>query len=192
MDFPNQKIPEITFGIFITHFFKIFMNLNSVLKTLCFFLPCYFISVASKAQIIRNQTLSSLGSSSESSKSGMVVHQSIGQLSVIGNFSDSRIKGNQGFLRGISSSLVFKEEPFLVIPFPNSFSEQITFRFVPGLSEEASFSIYDLNGKIVYHNSHKPLNNEVSLNLDFLSNAVYLVIIQSGNRALQTRIIKKT
>lgn len=171
------------------YFIKKIKQIICYISTLIFL--CFF-SIRSKAQVIRNETLSSIGTSGFILKNKILVQQSIGQLSVIGNFSDSRIKGNQGFLRGISSSLFFKEEPFLVIPFPNSFSDRIIFRFVPGLSEEASFSIYDLNGKIVYHNSHKPLNNEVSLNLDFLSNAVYLVIIHSGNRALQTRIIKKT
>lgn len=168
------------------------MKLVFIAKPTIIFIVSFYFSVAAISQVLRNETLSAMGTSTTPSKSEMVVHQSIGQSSVIGTISSDRIKGNQGFLRGISSGLFFKEEPFFVTPFPNSFSDRIIFRFVPGLSEEASFSIYDLNGKIVYHNSHKPLNNEVSLNLDFLSNAVYLVIIQSGNRALQTRIIKKT
>jgi len=152
----------------------------------------FFISSTSKAQVVRNETLSSIGTSSLSSLGGVLVQQSIGQLSVTGNFSDSKTAGNQGFLRGISRVFLPDNESFFVVPFPNSFSKQITFRFVPALSEEASFNIYDLNGKQVYQNVLKPFNNEIMIDLDFLSNAVYLVIIKSGNRALQTRIIKKT
>jgi len=171
---------------------KLSMNIKRYFKPTILFLACYFISVTSKSQVIRNETLSAMGTSSERLRSGVVVHQSIGQLSVIGNFSAVQVKGNQGFLRGISIGSPIEEKPFFVVPFPNSFSNKITFRFFPGLSEEASFSIYDMGGKIVYKNPHKPLKNEVTLNLDFLSNALYLVIIQSGNRIVQTRIIKKT
>jgi hypothetical protein len=151
-----------------------------------------FISTISSAQTLRNETLSSIGSSSSISGNGIIVHQSVGQLSVIGNFSLKGFQGNQGFLRGMSSSLFLNEEPFRVIPFPNYFSEQITFKFLPILNEEASFIIYDINGRIVYEKAHIPVDNEVRINLDFLSNAIYLVIISSGRRSLKTRIIKKT
>jgi hypothetical protein len=155
-------------------------------------LPFILISFLTKGQIIRNETISSWGTASVIFVDGTKIQQSVGQLSVIGNFSSSEWTASQGFLRGLPSKSFVLPEPFFVIPFPNSFSERITFRFVPGLSEEASFSIYNLDGKVVYKNPHKPFNNEVTLNLDFLSNALYLVIIQSGNRVLQTRIIKKT
>lgn len=164
---------------------------NSTLKYLLIF-SFLLISFISKSQIIRNETISSWGTATVISADGTKIQQSVGQLSVIGNFSTSKWTASQGFLRGLPSRFLSLPEPFFVIPFPNSFSERITFRFVPGLSEEASFSIYNMDGKVVYQNPHKPFNNEVTLNLDFLSNALYLVIIQSGNRVLQTRIIKKT
>ena len=173
-------------------FYEISTNSRLTARSIILLIVCFFIIVSSKSQVIRNETLSSMGSSSEKSTSGLVVHQSIGQLSVIGNFSDTIVKGNQGFLRGLLTDPFLDWEPFRVLPFPNSFSSKITFRFLPRLSKEASFFIYDMGGKIVYQNSHKPLNDEVTLTLDFLSNALYLVIIQSGNRVFQTRIIKNT
>ena len=153
-------------------------------------LAIIFMAEYSNAQTLRNESLSSIGTSKIAN--GILIHQSIGQLSVIGSFKNSKITGNQGFLRGIFYGFPIDEKPFTVLTFPNSFSEKITFRFFPALTEVASFTIFDMFGKQVFNDDLKPINNEVLINLDFLSNAVYLVIIKLGNRTLQTRIIKKT
>lgn len=155
-------------------------------------IPFILISFLTKGQIIRNETLSSWGSATVVTKDGTKIQQSIGQLSVIGNFSTSEWTASQGFLRGLPSRSLSLPEPFLVIPFPNPFAQEVTFRFMPRISEEASIIIYDMNGKEVYRSLLKPQENEAMINLNFLSNSVYLVFIKMGNRAFQTRIIKKS
>lgn len=164
---------------------------NSTPKYL-FIFSFLLISFISKGQIIRNETISSWGTATIISTDGIKIQQSVGQLSVIGNFSTSKWTASQGFLRGLPSRFLSLPEPFFVVPFPNPFVEQISFRFTPKISEEASIIIYDMNGKEVYQSFLKPKENEAMINLYFLSNSVYLVFIKMGNRAFQTRIIKKS
>jgi hypothetical protein len=142
------------------------------------------------AQSLRNDMISAMGGNYQPADLGFTIHQSIGQSTVIGMFSNSSLSLSQGYLRGIQ---VLNEEvmaPFEVIPFPNAFADRITFRFVTDHEEETLFRIYDLNGRKVFEDTFVPIDNEVLLDLDFLANGLYLAILRSGNRIVQKRIIK--
>ena len=98
---------------------------------------------------------------------------------------------SQGFLRGIR--VVSKEIklPFEVIAFPNSFTDRISFRFTTEHQELTQVRIYDGLGKLVYEASHQPKNNEIQLNLPYLATGVYVAHLRSGNKFVQSRLIKK-
>lgn len=148
-------------------------------------------SVVCFSQGLKNQTLSEMGSSYLNTQSGLAVRQSIGQLSEIGYFSNSVSVTQQGFPRGIQSLPRNLENPFVVIAFPNSFSERISFRFLSKHAEETILTIYDMNGREVFDTILVPVENEIRVNLNHLANGVYLACLRRGNKFFQTLIIKK-
>jgi hypothetical protein len=148
------------------------------------------VHISLQAQSLRNDMISAMGGNYQPADLGFTIHQSIGQSTVIGMFSNSSLSLSQGYLRGMQ---VLSEEvmaPFEVIPFPNAFADRITFRFVTDHDEETLFGIYDINGRKVFEDTFVPIDNEVLLDLDFLANGLYLAILRSGNRIVQKRIIK--
>jgi hypothetical protein len=134
--------------------------------------------------------ISAMGGNYQSADLGFTIHQSIGQSTVIGTFSHSSLSLSQGYLRGLQVLTKEVLAPFDVIPFPNAFVDLITFRFVTDHDEETLFRIYDMNGKKVYDKAILPIKNEVLLDLDFLSNGIYLAILKSGNQIIHKRIMK--
>lgn len=143
-----------------------------------------------QAQTLRNDMISALGGSHQIENFNLVIHQSIGQSSIIGSFTHSSIILAQGFLRRTLSPLREREKPFEAIPFPNSFSSQISFRFLQNQIDPTQIVIYDINGKKVYDEHLTPTGNEVHLSLDHLGAGLYLAFIQFENRLIQKRIVK--
>ena len=121
----------------------------------------------------------------------IIVHQSIGQSSVIGTFQNNGAYLGQGFLNGVLPSKKSKEVPMQIITYPNSFVKDVRFKFVPGYNFDVAMTVYDLNGKQVFQGSKVPLNNEIEIDLDYLSSGLYLVKFKFGNSFIQTRIIKR-
>lgn len=161
-----------------------------------FFLSAYFFGGLTTssllAQSLRNQMVVAMGSTSQTSRvDGFAIQQSIGQSSVTGAFSSSSTHLSQGFLRGGLPLLKEIQRPFGVIAFPNSFSERIQFRFTTDHREETFLLLFDERGSLVYQATQVPIANEVHLSLPFLASGVYLVHLRSGNKFVQTRIIKK-
>lgn len=159
---------------------------------LCCFIGLFF-SVSLHGQSLRNQTLAAMGTTAHSSQGeGLRVQQSIGQSSVTGVFASSfSIRLSQGFLRGgIALSKEIKPA-FAVIAFPNAFAERVRFRFTTEHTEATALQVIDMQGKLVYEASHTPIQKEIEVNLPFLAPGVYLVHLRSGNKFVQTRIIKK-
>ena len=158
------------------------------------FLTCFLIlsSLSIQGQSLRNESWVAMGSTAQAIQGqGLVVQQSIGQSSVAGVFVSSTARISQGFLRGFR--VVSKEIklPFEVIAFPNSFTDRISFRFTTEHQELTQVMIYDGLGKLVYEASHQPKNNEIQLNLPYLATGVYIAHLRSGNKFVQSRLIKK-
>ena len=169
------------------------MNLDGK-GTSLIFLTCFLIfsSMSIQGQSLRNSSWVAMGSSAQAIPGqGLVVQQSIGQSSVAGVFVSSTARISQGFLRGIR--VVSKEIklPFEVIAFPNSFTDRISFRFTIEHQELTQVRIYDGLGKLVYEASCQPKNNEIQLNLPYLATGVYVAHLRSGNKFVQSRLIKK-
>ena len=169
------------------------MNLDGK-GTSLIFLTCFLIfsSLSIQGQSLRNSSWVAMGSTAQAIQGqGVVVQQSIGQSSVAGVFVSASAHISQGFLRGIR--VVSKEIklPFEVIAFPNSFTDRISFRFTTEHQELTQVRIYDGLGKLVYEASYRPQNNEIQLNLPYLATGVYIAHLRSGNKFVQSRLIKK-
>jgi len=143
-----------------------------------------------EAQTLQNDVISAIGSSHQLTESNLTIHQSIGQSTAIGSFTNSPSILMQGFLRGVQPTTKEPEGAFDVIPYPNSFSQSISFRFVQKQVEKTRFTIYDIRGKKVFDQLCTPIDGEVLLNLDNLTSGLYLTFVQFGNKWIEKRIIK--
>jgi len=139
---------------------------------------------------LKSSTFTSVGIG-KTSNLNIIVHQSIGQSSVIGTFQKNGVSLGQGFLHGITPFKKSKEGPMQIIAYPNSFFNVVRFKFVPGFNFEVAITIFDLNGKMVYQGTKVPLNNQIEINLDFLSSGLYLANFKFGNTFSQTRLLKQ-
>jgi Secretion system C-terminal sorting domain len=150
----------------------------------------FFLFHTLLGQSLRNETLSAMGTSSQSN--GWMIQQSIGQSSVTGTHAREPIRISQGFLRGLHSTLRPEMEPPLgVLAYPNSFEENIRFRFTQEVQEAIQIQVYDLQGRLVYQGGQRPISREIYLSLPHLSAGAYLVQFRSGKKFIQSRIIKK-
>lgn len=155
-------------------------------------LMCVVLSLSLEAQSIKNQTFAAMGSTSQSLQlKDLFVQQSIGQSSVTGVFDSASLRVSQGFLRAGIALAEEIQPAFSVIAFPNAFAERVRFRFTAVHTEETLLQVIDMQGKLVYEASHKPIQKEIEVSLPFLATGVYLVQFRSGNKFVQTRIIKK-
>jgi hypothetical protein len=151
-----------------------------------------FFSIVLQGQSLRNQTIAAMGTTTSTGQQhGVLVQQSIGQISVTGTFGASSLRLSQGFLRGGVALSKEIQPVFSVIAFPNAFKDQIRFRFSDAPTEETFLQVIDMQGRLVYETTRKPTNKEIEVNLSFLASGVYLVHLRSGNKFVQTRIIKK-
>ncbi len=166
------------------------MSIQLKIASSIFCVVAIFSALPIHGQSLRNSSLVSMGNAGHAVQ-GLVVQQSIGQSSVTGVFGNASARVSQGFLRGLR--VVSKEInlPFEVLAFPNSFSDRITFRFTIEHQEVTQVLIYDAQGKRVYEANHLPKNKEIQLNLPYLATGVYVAHLRSGNKFVQSRIIKK-
>jgi hypothetical protein len=168
------------------------MSIQQKIASSIFCVVALFLALPIHGQTLRNASLVSMGNAAHTIPGqGLVVQQSIGQSSVTGVFANSSVRISQGFLRGIRVVSTEIERPFEAIAFPNSFSDRITFRFTTEHQEVTQVLIYDAQGKRVYEANHLPKNKEIQLNLPYLATGVYLAHLRSGNKFVQSRIIKK-
>jgi hypothetical protein len=166
------------------------MSFKLKISSLLFGLVALFFALPIHGQSLRNQSWVAMGTNAHVVQ-GLAVQQSIGQSSVAGVFATSSVRVSQGFLRGIRALSTEIEPSFEVIAFPNSFSDRITFRFTAELQEATLVVIYDVQGKRVYETIHVSKNKEIQLNLPYLATGVYVAHLKSGNKFVQSRIIKR-
>jgi len=139
---------------------------------------------------MKSSTFSAIGVNNSKATAGLFIQQSIGQSSVIGSFTGGNLYFSQGFLTGIYNNNPANDRFLSVLAFPNSFINEINFRFFPEFNKEVGISIFDKGGKMVYKNRITPINNVIEVDLEMLSQGHYIVFFTCENRLLQSRIIK--
>ena len=140
-------------------------------------------------QTIHHQMISSQGESSVVS-SGLIVKQTIGQLSITGSFSGSLVV-QQGFQQSYWDNHLNSSNPILVSISPNPFTELIQYSISDLKNEKIAIHIFDVNGKIVYFKEHFVENQSITLKLSKLSNGMYLVKLNKKGFNHFSKIIKK-
>jgi hypothetical protein len=153
-------------------------------------LTLLFTTVVSNlcGQNMHHQMISAQGKSSVT-RSGIMVHHTVGQLSVTGNF-----KGNfsvqQGYQQSLWSNYLSSSEKVTLTTFPNPFTEFVYFNLKSMPSSTVTIQIFDINGKQVYQKEQFITNNQFTLKLSKLSIGTYLVKLNGEQFKYYTKIIK--
>jgi len=148
-----------------------------------------FLASNGFCQSIHHQMISSQAESSVLS-SGLIVKQTIGQLSIIGSFSGNLVV-QQGFQQSYWDNHLNSSNPILVSISPNPFTELIEYSISDLKNEKIAIHIFDVNGKIVYSKEHFVENQSITLKLSKLSNGMYLVKLNKKGFNHFSKIIKK-
>lgn len=150
-----------------------------------------FFGFSMYGQQLHHQMLSSQGSSNLLS-TGILVHQTIGQQSVIGNYKFSNTVAGQGFQQSLIAKSVTTSlsNGITTTTYPNPFVNQIHFQFSKPIDGFITISIYDLLGRLVYKDQKEA--NQSILTLDDLhfSQNEYLVKLSASNYNYSTQIIQ--
>lgn len=151
----------------------------------------FFIGLSVYGQQLHHQMVSSQGGSNLLS-SGILIKQTIGQQSTIGNYKFSNTIVGQGFQqslisKSVSTSLV---NEILTTTYPNPFVDRINFQFSKPISGLITVTIFDVLGRLIYKEQKEVINNTINLdNLQFPENE-YLVKLSASNYNYTTQIIQ--
>lgn len=156
---------------------------------------CMVLTTASiQAQKLLRSTVGVAGTTSALSEGSntLVIQQSIGQGSVIGTFVSGTVMLRQGFIQppSIRTSIIEEDATLLASVYPNPFTEAVNISFSEEVSGNLSIIIFDMLGRKVYDQSKKAAQ-EMSVNLQSLSSAQYIMIVSSGNKQFKANLIKK-
>lgn len=150
-----------------------------------------FIGFSVHSQQLHHQMVSSQGGSNLLS-SGILIKQTIGQQSTIGNYKFPSAIVGQGFQqslisKSVSTSLV---NEILTTTYPNPFVDEIHFQFSKPVSGLITVTIFDLLGRLVYKEQKEASQNILTLDHLQFSQNEYLVKLSASNYNYATQIIQ--
>lgn len=134
--------------------------------------------------------LSSQGSTSKTN-SGVMVTQTIGQQSVVGNYTNNGFDIGQGFQQSNWARIILEgtSPEFEISVYPNPFSGIVNIQH--NSEDDITINVFDPAGKLVFKKVLNVTGPNQSINLEQLSSGVYLVHLQSNQLAYFTKLIKK-
>lgn len=144
------------------------------------------------SQELHHQTLSSQGTSHTLSN-GMYVSQTIGQQSVIGNYTSDGKTYGQGFQQSVWSKYISSNanNAISMVTYPNPFESTINFQFSQAIKEPISVSVFDVRGRLIYTEQKQALGNILTLELPQLADSNYLVKLTATNYTYYAQILKQ-
>jgi hypothetical protein len=143
-----------------------------------FLLPLISVS----AQDLHHQMLSAQGTSKEL-PNGMFVSQTIGQQSVIGNYTKDGKTYGQGYQQSVWSKYIKSNSAFSITT--------INYQFTQPIKETISIVLFDIRGRLVFSLEKKALENILTVDLPNLASANYLVRLSTSNYTYYTQILKQ-
>ena len=154
-----------------------------------FYILLLFASTTVSAQL-HHQMLSSQGSTSKTN-SGVMVTQTIGQQSVVGNYSNRGFDIGQGFQQSNWARIIIQgtSPEFEVSIYPNPFSGIVNIQH--NSEDDITINVFDPAGKLVYKNLLNVTGPDQSINLKTLSSGVYLVHLYSNQLTYFTKLIRE-
>ncbi len=150
-------------------------------------------SITFHGQILHHQMLSSQGTTKKL-PSGMIVKQTVGQISTIGNYDNESMIVGQGFQQSSWKRLLLSND-FDAIQgvkmYPNPFVDLVNFQFLNSFSDLIWVTIFDQNGRLVFEKKEKVLNSVLTLDLSKLPETIFLVRLNSSKFNYYIKIIKQ-
>jgi len=149
-----------------------------------------FLSIHS--QELHHQTLSSQGTSKVLSN-GIYVSQTIGQQSVIGNYTKDGKTYGQGFQQSTWSKYVksSSNNPISTVAYPIPFLNYINFQFSEPINERIHLELFDVRGRLVFQTDQLPTGNLLTIEMPILASTNYLVKLSATNYTYYTQILKQ-
>lgn len=130
--------------------------------------------------------------SSYTDKYNVNVLQSIGQLSLIGNFSSSKVSVIQGFQQPYLR--LINEEPIVnqnIISYPNPFYKDLNIEFINNKPDQIKVNIYDVSGRFIKSFETSNFTNILNLNMESLQSTEYIINVIGKGINYSTKLIKK-
>ncbi len=169
------------------------------MKKIAFIILSIFFITTCFSQESMRFALSSSGSSSKftNDSNNYLIHQSIGQASVIGNYSNENYTVLQGFIKPpIFNSFVIHIENQMIqdsalkaLVYPIPFTEEINILLDEEVINSVLVTIFNMNGSIVFKNEFFP-KRTIRINLDFLPRAPYILLISTNEKQFKTNLLK--
>ena len=130
--------------------------------------------------------------SSYADKYNVNVLQSIGQLSLIGNFSSSKVSVVQGFQQPFIR--LINEQPIVnqnIISYPNPFYSDLNIEFINNKPKTVRVDIFDISGRFIKSLESKDFDNILNLDLEGLQSSEYIINVKGNGINYSTKVIKK-
>ena len=126
-----------------------------------------------------------------STSSGIIVSQTVGQVSVTGNYSNNSSKVGQGFQQSsLGQLLITGLNPEISTNiYPNPFKNHVTISY--SLKEMVTVTLFDMAGKLIYKNKLSFLSGVTTIDVSFLKSGFYLIRLDSKLNTYYTKIVKR-
>jgi hypothetical protein len=142
-------------------------------------------------QTLHHQMLSSQGKSVEITN-GMLVSQSIGQQSAIGNNTNGYTIG-QGFQQSnwkkyVNNNII---NAISTITYPNPFVTAINFQFSLPIKDKILLEVFDIRGRLVFKEEKMASETLLTIDLVQLPSSNYLARLTAPNYTYYSQILKQ-
>jgi len=119
------------------------------------------------------------------------VSQTIGQLSVIGNYRGTDLIVGQGFQQSHLMKTI--KSPVITVvttTYPNPFIDHINFEFSSVISGPIKFSLYDVLGRLVASEEKRATDTLLTISELSLAEGQYFVKLSAKNYNYSTNLLK--
>jgi hypothetical protein len=144
------------------------------------------------SQELSHQALSSQGASKEL-PNGIYVSQTVGQQSVIGNYTKDGKTYGQGYQQSVWSKYIQStaNNPITTFVYPNPFVSTINFQFSQPIKERIKIELFDARVRLIFQTEQLPTDNLLTVALPNLASSNYLVKLTASNYTYYTQILKQ-
>jgi hypothetical protein len=159
-------------------------------KLLLLLLSILYQNISS--QVLHHQMISAQGGTHKL-PNGMMVTQTVGQQSPIGNSNNDFYMG-QGFQQSVWIDLIDSNSDGFVSTsvYPNPFVSTVSFQFSSAVGPQIRVSVFNVAGVVVYNDESTVENDLLTINLSHLPSSSYLIRLTAHGFSYFTKIIKKT
>jgi hypothetical protein len=156
-----------------------------------FYLLLIVFTTNSFSQDLHRQMLSSQGKSTILSN-GMLVSQTIGQQSAIGNHTNG-VTVSQGFQQSQWAKYVKSNVAVQITTttYPNPFIETVNFQFSQPIKETIEIAVFDIRGRLIFQNKKRATDTVLTVELPQLASSNYLVRLIAPNYSYYSQILKQ-